>query len=62
MPSEILVALCLMVVFEGLLLFAAPRAWQRMAFELSQAEPRKLRAGGGVAIIVGLVLMQLARQ
>jgi uncharacterized protein YjeT (DUF2065 family) len=48
------------IVFEGLLLFAAPRAWQRMALELSQADPRRLRAGGGIAIIVGLILLQFA--
>jgi hypothetical protein len=61
MPNEIWVALCLVVVFEGLLLFAFPRAWQRMALELSQVDPRRLRAGGGIAIIVGLLLLQLVR-
>lgn len=61
MPGEIGVALCLVVVFEGLLLFAFPRAWQRMALELAQVDPQRLRAGGGIAIIVGLLLLQLAR-
>jgi uncharacterized protein YjeT (DUF2065 family) len=61
MPGEIGVALCLVVVFEGLLLFAFPRAWQRMALELSQIDPQRLRAGGGIAIIVGLLLLQLVR-
>jgi uncharacterized protein YjeT (DUF2065 family) len=60
MPREIWVGLCRMVVFEGLLLFAVPQAWQRMAFELSQMEPRRLRVGGGIAVIVGLVLLQFA--
>lgn len=60
MPQEIWIALCLVVVFEGLLLFAAPQAWQRMAQELSQADPKRLRAGGGIAVIVGLLLLQLA--
>jgi uncharacterized protein YjeT (DUF2065 family) len=60
MPAEIWVGLCLMVVFEGLLLFAVPQAWQRMAFELSQMDPRRLRAGGGIAVIVGLLLLQFA--
>ena len=61
MPREIVLALCLVVVFEGLFLFAAPAAWQRMAAELSQLEPRKLRTWGGVAMIVGLIFLQLAR-
>jgi uncharacterized protein YjeT (DUF2065 family) len=60
MPREIWVGLCLMVVFEGLLLFAVPQAWQRMALEMSQMDPRRLRAGGGIAIIVGLLLLQFA--
>lgn len=60
MPREIWVGLCLMVVFEGLLLFAVPQAWQRMALELSQMDPRRLRVGGGIAVIVGLVLLQFA--
>ena len=61
MPKEFAIALCLVVVFEGLILFAAPRAWQRMAEELSQWDPKRLRAYGGVAVIVGLVFLQLAR-
>ncbi len=61
MPREILLALCLVVVFEGLFLFAAPTAWQRMAAELAQMEPRKLRTYGGVAMILGLIFLQLAR-
>lgn len=61
MPRELALALCLVVILEGLFLFAAPTAWQRMAAELSQLEPRKLRAYGGVAIIVGLIFLQIAR-
>ena len=61
MPTEIAIALCLVLVFEGLFLFAAPRAWQRMATELAQMEPRRLRADGGVAMIVGLVMLQVMR-
>lgn len=57
MPKEILLALYLMVVFEGLLLFAAPRAWQRMAQNLAQMEPHRLRIGGAIAVAVGLVLL-----
>jgi uncharacterized protein YjeT (DUF2065 family) len=60
MPKEILIALCLVIVFEGLMLFAAPQAWQRMAAELSQVDPKKLRAYGGGAVILGLVLLQFA--
>ena len=61
MPKEIQLALCLVVVFEGLVLFAAPNAWQRMAAELAQWEPKRLRLYGGVAVIVGLVFLQIVR-
>ena len=61
MPKEIAIALCLVAVFEGLVLFAMPRGWQRMAAELAQADPRRLRIYGGVAMIVGLVFLQIVR-
>jgi uncharacterized protein len=61
MPKEIAIALCLVAIIEGLFLFAAPQAWQRMAVQLSQVEPRKLRAGGGIAVIAGLVMLQVVR-
>ncbi len=59
MPNEIWVALCLVLVFEGLFLFAAPEAWQRMARELTEMPPRQLRAGGAIAAVIGLLLLQL---
>jgi uncharacterized protein YjeT (DUF2065 family) len=61
MPHELAIALCLVAIIEGLFLFAAPQAWQRMALQLAQVEPRKLRAWGGGAVIVGLLLLQVLR-
>ena len=61
MSKEIAIALCLVAVFEGLVLFAAPTAWQRMATELAQWEPRKLRLCGGIAMMLGLVFLQVVR-
>jgi len=58
MPREIQIALCLMVIFEGLLVFAAPKAWQRVMTEAAQQDPRRLRAYGGVLVIVGLLVLQ----
>jgi uncharacterized protein YjeT (DUF2065 family) len=57
-PKEIPIALCLMVIFEGLLVFAAPKAWQRVMTEAAQQDPRKLRAYGGALVIVGLLVLQ----
>lgn len=52
-------ALCLVLVFEGLFLFAAPNAWRRMAEQMRQLEPRHLRVIGGVMIGVGVLALKL---
>jgi uncharacterized protein len=52
-------AMCLVLVFEGLFLFAAPHAWQRMAEQMRQLEPRHLRVIGGVMIGVGVLALKL---
>ena len=50
-----------MLVLEGLLLFAAPGAWKRMAEQLQQIDERRLRIVGGVLVVVGLVVLRLVR-
>jgi uncharacterized protein YjeT (DUF2065 family) len=59
--SELAAALCLVLVIEGLFLFASPRTWKRMAEQLQQVEPRSLRVVGGIMIVVGLIALQLVR-
>ena len=54
-------ALCLVAVIEGLILFAAPRGWQRMAAEAQKMPPQRLRLVGAVAIALGLIGLQLLR-
>lgn len=58
MPRELLIALCLVLILEGMLLFAAPKHWQKMMLELAQHQPKHLRAIGGAVIVVGLILLQ----
>ena len=48
-------ALCLVLVIEGLFLFASPRLWKRMA------EGRTLRMIGAGMIVAGLVMLQVVR-
>jgi uncharacterized protein YjeT (DUF2065 family) len=48
-----------MLVFEGLLLFVAPQAWQQMALKMIQTDPRQLRVGGGIAIALWLFSLQV---
>jgi uncharacterized protein YjeT (DUF2065 family) len=59
MRHEFVAALCLVLVFEGLFLFAAPNVWQRMAEQMRQLEPRQLRLIGGVMMAVGVLALQL---
>ena len=56
---ELLAALCLVLVIEGLLLFAAPQTWQRMVEQMRQLDPRQLRIIGGVMVGVGVLLLRL---
>ncbi|WP_017160897.1 DUF2065 domain-containing protein, partial [Xanthomonas phaseoli] len=44
---DLLTALCLIVVIEGLLLFAAPRQWKLMVEQLFSLPTAHLRAIGG---------------
>ena len=56
---QLTVALCLMLVIEGLLLFAAPQGWQAMMREALKLPPRTLRLFGAGAMVAGLMLLQL---
>ena len=57
--QQLVAALCLVLVIEGLLLFAAPRSWQAMMREAVKLPPRSLRLFGAGAVVVGLLLLQL---
>ncbi len=59
--GDLLAALCLVLLLEGLLLFAAPGAWKRVIAELGEKPEATLRAIGGGMVIVGLVALYLVR-
>ena len=61
MPHELAVALCLVPVIEGLVLFAAPRRWQAMLREALTLSPRTLRMFGAGAVAAGLIVLQWVR-
>lgn len=61
MISELAAALCLVLVLEGLFLFAAPGAWKRMAEQMQQIDHRTLRMIGGAMIVVGLIALHVVR-
>ena len=59
MSHPLAAALCLVLVLEGLFLFAAPQAWQRMAEQMRRLEPRQLRMIGGVMLALGVLVLKL---
>ena len=62
MSSDLLAALSLVLVLEGLFLFAAPGAWKRMVAQMLSQPERHLSAIGGFMVIVGLVALYLIRR
>ena len=59
--ADLLAALCLVLVLEGLLLFAAPGAWKRIAEAMQALPERNLRVYGAVMAGAGLILLQFVR-
>lgn len=57
MPRDFYAALCLVLVIEGLVLFAAPHGWQAMMREAQKLQPRTLRVFGALAIGIGLITL-----
>jgi uncharacterized protein len=58
---DLLSAVALLMVIEGLLPFANPRGSRRAMAMLAQMPDDKLRLAGLVSIIAGLVLLWFAR-
>jgi len=58
---DLLAAICLLFVFEGLLPLVAPRLWKQAIARLLDASERSLRIGGGVMVVLGLLALQFLR-
>ena len=61
MNTTILMALGLMLIFEGLLPFIAPQAWRETFKRMITLKDGQLRFMGLISIIGGLLLMLLNR-
>ena len=57
--AELIRALGLVMVIEGLMPFAAPTQWRRMLLTLAQMERRSLRLIGIFSMCGGLLLLNL---
>ncbi len=58
--TELLRALGLVMVIEGLLPFALPSQWRRMLLTVAQMEGRSMRLIGLASMIGGVVVLHLA--
>lgn len=59
MTQDLLTALALLLIIEGLLPMIAPQAWQKAMQELSRHNPRFIRIGGIISMLAGAFLLQL---
>lgn len=53
--ADLWAALALVAILEGLMLFAAPGAWKRMAEQMLQLRDEQVRRFGAMVLIAGLV-------
>lgn len=61
MWQDLWVALALMLVVEGILPFASPRAFRDMMRMVSEMDDKSLRNSGLFTMLAGLVLLYLVR-
>lgn len=61
MGSDLLAALALMLVLEGLLPFASPDLFRRLLQHAAQLDDRRLRISGLMSMLIGVVLLYLVR-
>lgn len=61
MADELLSALCLVAVLEGLFLFLTPDGWKRTVERLYALSNAQIRSFGGAIVIVGLVALSAVR-
>lgn len=61
MWHDILAALGLVLVLEGILPFVNPRGLREMLARISQINDRMLRLGGLVSMLTGLIVLYIVR-
>lgn len=59
--SDLLVAVALVLVFEGLLWAAVPQLGMKLLAAAAQTPEQTLRAAGVAAVLVGIVIVWLVR-
>lgn len=59
MWQTLLVALCLVMVIEGILPFLAPRAWRQAMLSATALTDNKLRIIGLVSMLAGVLMLYM---
>jgi hypothetical protein len=59
--SDLLAAVAMLLVLEGLLPFVNPAGTRRVFQQMSQMQDRELRVAGFIAMAAGLVLLFIVR-
>jgi uncharacterized protein YjeT (DUF2065 family) len=59
--NDLLAALALLLVIEGMVPFLNPQSMRRMLAMVSQLDDRTLRITGLVSMIIGVVLLTIVR-
>ncbi|WP_058557074.1 DUF2065 domain-containing protein [Thiohalocapsa sp. ML1] len=59
MWHELLIALALVFVMEGVMPFLAPTMMRRMLLEVSRLDNRSLRVSGLISMLIGVALLYL---
>ena len=61
MWKELAVALCMVLVIEGILPFVSPRSWRSVAEMARQVDDATVRMLGFASMVVGTTLLYLVR-
>ncbi len=61
MWNELAIALCLVLVIEGILPFLYPRRWRALAMTLADVSDNAMRVAGLVSMLTGTLLLYLIR-
>jgi len=61
MWHDLLAAVALVLVIEGILPFLSPRTTRQLMLQVSQSDDRALRGAGLVSMVLGALLLYLLR-
>ncbi|VAW72035.1 hypothetical protein MNBD_GAMMA10-1569 [hydrothermal vent metagenome] len=59
--SDVISALALMLVFEGIMPFISPGSWRRTMLQAGKLEDKTLRVIGFASMLAGVVFLYLTR-